>query len=186
MAPSDKDEPELVRAAHALESDIAKLEALPRVIGKIRLDSEKSITKAAKELNDALALPERLTAGLQAIAVAMAGMQARQQAALEPLAALASEIQQRMQRLGEHMQAFAALGTAASEVTALLQANESDRSAVLGEVDAQLSQIAAGARTLFEAARADDFPDVARQADALKQRVSALRKRLAGKVPPLC
>jgi hypothetical protein len=56
---------------------------------------------------------------------------------------------------------------------------------VLGEVDAQLRQIAAGARELFEAARADDFPDIARQADALKQRVGALRKRLEGKVPPL-
>jgi hypothetical protein len=178
MAQSDKTVPELVRAAQALEDDIVRLESVQKSLRKIRLNSEKSITRAAKELNDAIVLPERLASGLQALAAAMANMQVRQQAALEPLAAFASDIQGRMQRLGEHMQAFALLGQAAGEVTALLQANEGDRSAIVAEVDAQLTKISEGARAVFDAARADDFPDVAREADALKQRVSALRRRL--------
>ena len=178
MAQSDKAVPELVRAAQALEDDIVRLESVQKSLRKIRLNSEKSITRAAKELNDAIVLPERLASGLQALAAAMANMQVRQQAALEPLAAFASDIQGRMQRLGEHMQAFALLGQAAGEVTALLQANEGDRSAIVAEVDAQLTKISEGARAVFDAARADDFPDVAREADALKQRVSALRRRL--------
>jgi hypothetical protein len=181
MAQSDKAVPELVRAAQALEDDIVRLESVQKSLRKIRLNSEKSITRAAKELNEAVVLPERLASGLQALAAAMANMQVRQQAALEPLAAFASDIQGRMQRLGEHMQAFALLGQAAGEVTALLQANEGDRTAIVAEVDAQLTKISEGARAVFDAARADDFPDVAREADALKQRVTALRRRLETK-----
>ena len=173
--------PEIVRAAETLEDELEKLEALSRAVCKIRLDSEKNISKAARELNEAVAMPERLGERLRALAAAMQEMQRRQQAALEPLAVRATEIQQRMQRLGEHMQAFARLGKAAGEVTALLQSEQRESPSTLEQVEAQLAQIAEGARALFEQARADDFPDVARQADTLKQRIAALRGRLGRK-----
>jgi hypothetical protein len=179
MAKIEKQAPELVRAAQALEDELAKLEALSRSVRKIHLDSEKSITRAAKELNEALALPDRLAEGLRALAAAMHQMQERQQAALAPLAASATDLQRRMQKLGEHMQTFAALGASAGEATALLQSKR-ETSSTFEDVEAALAKIAEGARALFEAARADDFPDVARQADALRQRVSALRGRLGG------
>ena len=84
-----------------------------------------------------------------------------------------------MQRLEHHLQAYAALGKAAGEVTALLQGPEGgDRSAVLEQLHACLIELEAGARALMDAARADDFPDVVREADTLKQRVLSLRKRL--------
>jgi predicted nucleic acid-binding Zn-ribbon protein len=108
-------------------------------------------------------------------------MQARQQAALEPLAAFASEIQQRHKRLAEHMQAFAALGTAAAEVTARIQGGEGERAAILSDVDAQLGRIADSARALFDVAHAENFPELAREADTLKQRAAALRRRLDSK-----
>ena len=171
----------LVRAASALEAELLELESISRAARKVPLTSEKSIARATKELTEALTLPDRLAAGLQALASAMASMQARQQAALEPLAAFASEIQQRHQRLLEHMQAYAALGTAAAEVTARIQAGDGERGAVLSDVDAQLGRIAENARALFDVTQAEDFPELAREADALKQRASALRRRLAGK-----
>ena len=178
MSKSEKDVPALVRAAETLEAELVGLETLSRAIRKLRLDSEKSIAKAAKELNEALAVPERLAAGLQGLAAAMQQMQIRQQAALEPLAASATEIQQRMALLGEHMQAFGQLGKAAAQVTALLQEGNGDQASLFERARAELGQIADGARALFEAARSDGFPDVARDAEALKQRVVALRKRL--------
>src|SRR6187402_299488 len=85
----------LVSAANALEAELLQLEAISRAARKIPLTSEKSIARATKELSEALTLPDRMAAGLQALASAMAGMQARQQGALEPLAAFATEIQQR-------------------------------------------------------------------------------------------
>jgi hypothetical protein len=106
-------------------------------------------------------------------------MQQRQQAALEPLAAFAAELQQRTQLFAKHMEAFGALGGAASEVNAVLTAGTPD-GATLALVEARLREIAEQARALFEAARADDFPEIAREADVLKQRMAALGKRLRG------
>ncbi|MEI9942495.1 MAG: hypothetical protein WDO69_35220 [Pseudomonadota bacterium] len=178
---NSKDLSALARAAVSLETELAQLESICRAARKIPLNSEKNIARAARELEQALTLPDRLAAGLQALASAMATMQARQQAALEPLAAFASEIQRRHARLLEHMQAYAALGTAAAQVTARIQAGDGERAAVLSDVDAQLLRIADDARALFDATHAEDFPDLAREADALKQRASALRRRLDSK-----
>jgi inorganic triphosphatase YgiF len=183
MAKGNHEVPELVRAAEALESELLKLESLSRAVRKIHLNSERNITRAAKELTHAVSLEETLGAGLQGLAQAMTQMQARQQAALEPLAAFATEIQARMQRLSEHMQAYATLGAAASEVTSLIQASAGDHGLVLKDVNTLLGKIAEGARALLDIARADDFPDVVREADSLKQRVVALRKSLDAKAP---
>lgn len=181
MPKPQKQTPEIVRAAQALEDELARLEALSRAVRKIRLDSDKNLSKAARQLNDAITMPERLGERLGALAAAMHEMQRRQQAALEPLAGRATEIQQRMQRLGEHMQSFAGLGESAGQLTALLQSEQRESPSALQQVEMQLAQIAEAARALFEQARADDFPDVARQADALKQRITALRGRLGRK-----
>lgn len=173
---------ELVRAAEELEDELVKLEALASATRKNRLDSEKSIVRAAKELSEALALPERLAAGLQALGAAMQQMEARQRAALEPLAAYAVELQTRTKKLHDHMRAFGALGEAAGSATALLQ-SAGDRAELIEQAKVQLSGIADDARALQDAAHADNFPDLARQADALRQRVAALHRKLLGASP---
>ena len=178
MAKPVKPVPEIVRAADALETEMARLESIARAARKARLDSEKNIAKAAGELNEAVAMPARLAERLQALGAAMAAMQERQQAALAPLAAFAAEIQQRMARLGQHTEAFVALGKTAGEVSAQLASGPGD-AAARAAAEARLQEIADGARALFEAARDDDFPEIAREADVLKQRMAALRKRLA-------
>ncbi len=179
MRKGEKLVPELVRAAQTLEDELTRLESLSRSIRKIRLDSDRNIGRAAKELNEAMAVPEQLAVGLRGMAEAMVRMQERQQAALEPLAATAAAIQERMKRLGEHMQAYAELGKAAGEVTATLQAADEAKTSLV-EVKSQLTRIADGARSLLESARSDDFPDVAREADSLRQRILAVRRRLEG------
>jgi len=171
----------LVSAARALEAELSNLESIARAARKIPLTSEKNITRAAKDLEQALTLPDRMAAGLQALASAMAAMQARQQAALEPLAAFATQIQARHRRLSEHREAYAALGRAAAEITARIQSADGEPGAVSSDVEAQLSRIVADAKALFEAARSDDFPELAREAEAVKQRASSLRRRLDSK-----
>src|SRR5882724_6695637 len=91
MVKGNRETSELVNAAEALENELLKLEALSKSVRKLRLSSEKTITRAAKELSEALALRDGLAEGLQALAASMARMQARQSAALEPLAAFATE-----------------------------------------------------------------------------------------------
>jgi chromosome segregation ATPase len=177
MPKSGKPMSQIVRAAEALEEEIAGLEAISRAARKIRLDSDKNIARAASELQEMLAMPERLGARLQEVAAAMGRMQERQQAALEPLASLAQEIQRRTALLEGHMKSFADLGKAAGELNADLAAASNDPGA-RARVAARLGEISEGARALFEAARADDFPGLAREADVLKQRMAALGKRL--------
>ncbi len=174
MAKPAKPVPEIVRVAEALEAEMVRLESMARAARKARLDSEKNIAKAAGELNEAVAMPGRLAERLQALSVAMARMQERQQAALEPLAAFAGEIQQRTLRLGHHMEAFVALGKTAGEVSASLADGPND-AAARAAVEARLQDLSDAARALFEAARDDDFPEIAREADVLKQRMAALR-----------
>jgi len=180
MAKAAKPVPEIVRAAEELEGEVARLESIAWTAKKARLDSEKNIMKAASELKEAIAMPARLAERLQALSAAMSRLQERQQAALDPLAAFATTIQQRTAKLGQHMETFALLGRAAGEVSAALAtlADATDAEA-RSAADARMQEISDGARTLFEAARDDDFPEIAREADVLKQRMASLRKRLA-------
>jgi chromosome segregation ATPase len=177
MAQGEKDAPELVHVAQTLEEELARLETLSKGAQKTRLDTEKNIARAAKELGEALELPERLARGLVALGTALKRMQERQQAALEPLAARANEIQARQIKLDEHVQAFAELGRATAEAAAALHA-ERPAAVMLDELKTGLAKIADEAKRLFDAARSDDFPDVAREADALAKRVTHLRRRL--------
>jgi hypothetical protein len=178
MAKVAKPQSEIVRVAEALEDELALLETISSSARKIRLTSDKNIKRAAAELSETLTLPDRLAQRLTDVSAAMMRMEERQRAALEPLAAFAAELRGRMQLFARHMETFAVLGSSASELNAALTAGSKDR-ADLARAEAKLHEISEQARALFEAARADDFPEIAREADVLKQRMAALGKRLA-------
>lgn len=177
MAKLDKPLSEIVVAAQALEDELAHLESIARSVQKIHLNGEKALMRAATELKQTLEMPNRLSERLLAVGTALSHMQARQQAALSPLVAMSAQIEERVARLQEHMETFGALGKAAGEVSALL-AQGTDKPAALEHAAKQVQEISERARALFEAARADDFPDVAREADVLKQRLAAMSKQL--------
>jgi hypothetical protein len=183
---------DLVAAAQAIENDLRRLEELSASVRKIKLHNEKSIGRAARELQQALEQQERLAQGLGTLGQAMMHLQQRQQAALEPLNTRAIEITERTKRMAEHMQRFGALGALAGEATQMLQslptpgtdgatngASESDPVATLIEVDQRLGAVVDEAKQLAEAAQIDDFVEIAREADALRQRIHAIRGRLA-------
>lgn len=183
---------DLVSAAEAVEDDVRRLEELSGAARRIRLNTEKNIARAARELQETMEQQERLANGLRAFGRVMVEMQERQQAALEPLSARATEIQERMMRLSDHMQRFGALGVQASEVARLLQAlpsveaaeNESAvepaaQTSALIDVDARFTALVEEAKALAESAREEDFPEIFREADALKQKIHAMRGRLA-------
>ena len=177
MGKDKKPRSELLLAAESLEAELDRAEVMSRAVRRIRLDSEQNLGRAAEALQQLLALPERLGQSLKVLSVALSNLQARQQAALEPLATFAQELQARQDLLAKHMHAFADLGRAGGELGATL-AKAEDRDVALAEADSRLQDIADRARALAEGARADDFPELAEQADVLKQRMAAARKRL--------
>jgi hypothetical protein len=182
VAKADRKTSEIVSAAQALDDELEHLEARSRSTRTMKLTTDKALARAASELQETMAIPDRLAERLQAVSAALISMQQRQQAALAPLAAFATELQRRAELLGKHMQSFGALGQAAGEVNEQLAAASGDRAA-FARAEARLTEISDAARALFEAARADDFPDIAREADVLKQRMAALGKRLGRSGP---
>jgi DNA repair exonuclease SbcCD ATPase subunit len=181
--------PELVSTAEAVEAEVRRLEELSHQACNTKLNSEKNIARAARELQQTLEQRERLAETLRTLGQVLERMQARQQAALEPLSARANEIQERMGRLTEHMQRFGAVGTQAGEVARALQTLPDTRpsepgalksaASTLMEVDERFVALVAEAKDLAQSAQAEDFPEVAREADALKQKLHAMRAHLA-------
>ncbi len=187
MAKSADQAVDLMHCAEAVDRELRRLEELSRGARNIKLSSEKNVVRAARGLQQALEQQERLAEELRAFGQAMLGMQARQEAAMVPLQARAAEIQSRMTRHSEHMQRFGALGLKAKEaVGALLELSSSgadDRgaqgAALAINADEQVRGLVDEARALAEAAQADEFPEIAREAHALEQRVRAMRERLS-------
>jgi hypothetical protein len=189
--PKSEHSSDFMRCAEAVEKEVRRLEELSRAACRIKLGTEKSIGRAARELQQAMAQQERLAGELRQFGEAMVGLQSRQQAALEPLSARALEIQARVARLSEHMQRFGALGMQASETANALREvtlspgetlgasrGAQQASALIG-VDERFRTLLDEARSLAESAGEEEFPDIAREADALRQRLQAMRGRLS-------
>jgi hypothetical protein len=192
MAKAGGEGSELVRCAEAVEREVQRLEELSRAARRIKLNTEKNIARAARELQTTMEQQERLARELRSFGEAMGQMQSRQQSAVEPLSTRATEIQERVNRLSEHMQRFGALGVKANEMGLALRevSNASSNEAVgtgrgaeqasaLIDVDERFRLLVDEAKGLAESAESEEFPDIAREADALKQKLHALRGRLA-------
>lgn len=183
------DESDLVGAATALEDELRRFEDLAREARNIRLNTEKSLGRAARAVGEAATCEERIAEQVRALATAIQALQQRQEAVAKALHARAEEINQRTLRFGEHMQTFAGLGRDAGEVTKMLQEltdqepgpgdRQDDRtSSLLAEIEGRLERLVSGAEGLALAATDEDMTEIARQADALKQRINAVRGRL--------
>jgi hypothetical protein len=177
------DIPELVAAAQTIESDQQRLEELARALQKTKLQTEKSITRAARELQDALAQQEALAQSLRALGQAMLHMQERQQAAVNSLSERALEIQARRTRLSEHMIRYAALGTKAAELLDSMAGalGKPEQGAAVAAASEQLDAIVVEATALSQTARDEDFTEIAHEADVLKQKFQQVRNQLGSR-----
>jgi hypothetical protein len=170
-----------------VERVLRRLEELSRSARHVKLSSEKNIARAARGLEQALEQQERLARELRVLGQAMQGMQARQEAAMGPLEVRAREVQSRLQLHSEHMQRFGALGLKAREaVEALREISEpadgghgANEATLLIDADERVRGLVEEAKAMAHAADADEFPDIAREAHGLGQRVQAMRERLS-------
>ena len=187
MAKSPDEASELTHCAEVVERELRRLEELSRSARNVKLSSEKNLARAARGLQQALEQQERLANELRALGQAMLGMQARQEGAMLPLQARALELQARMARHSEHMERFGALGEKAKEVVAALVeisstgagAPGAQGATLLHDVDQRIRDLVDEIKSMTEAARADEFPEIEREAHALEQRLQAARDRLS-------
>src|ERR1051326_3333023 len=94
---------ELVAAAGAIEEDLRALEGIATSLEKSKLNTEKAIQRAARELHEATEFQEKLGGSLRTLAQVMASLQKRQIDAVEALSRHANAIKFRSKRLTEHM-----------------------------------------------------------------------------------
>jgi chromosome segregation ATPase len=174
------DIPELVAAAQTIENDQQRLEDLARALQKTKLQTEKNINRAARELQEALGQQESLATSLRALGEAMVRMQERQQRAVNALSERAVEIQSRRARLSEHMIRYATLGSKAAELLEAMSAalGQPSQSEAVGQAMSKLDTVVDQAATLSREARDEDFTEVAHEADVLKQKFQQIRTQL--------
>lgn len=173
---------ELVAAAVAIEDDLRALEDIAVGLEKSKLNTEKTIQRAARELHEATEHQEKLATSLRSLAQVMANLQKRQQDAVDALSKQANAIKFRSERMTEHMHAYAQLGARSATIAEMLgklEGHPGGAVTALDEVSTELGKIVDDAKRIAEAAEAEDFTEIAREATALRQKLQSMRARLS-------
>jgi hypothetical protein len=177
----------LATAAAAVESALERFEQLGGGVEREPLDTEKSLRRAAQGLDAVQAADARLGEELRALVTTLAPAQERQQVRAEAVRQKADELRARSESLATLLRGWEAIGSAAAQVNRLVQTfrerHEADGALVFdadehAAVDEQLAGLGANAERLAEAAEAQGFPDLGRQADGLRTQLAAARNKL--------
>ena len=178
---------ELGAAAAALDEALVRCETLAAEAGRVRLDSEKNLNRAARLLSDAAEGQEQVATHVRALVAAVESARQRQQVNAVALAARAEELQGRVGELQALMTSFSALGQEAKDLNLLMAevfAKKKDAAAKaellqgLDTIHMRMAGAVATAETIAKAADEKQMVDVARQADAIRQQIHAARNKL--------
>jgi len=178
----------LTEAAQALEVELRRYEELAVRLGRERLDSEKTLRRAADALRALQESDARLGQHVQALVAAIGVARERQQANAEAVQAQAERVRERSEALTRLLGRWQTLGQDAAEVNRMVQqyatareGNGADRSAPgigFDEVDARLGRLADDAQELATSADAERFADLGRQAESLRVQLLSARNKL--------
>jgi hypothetical protein len=187
MASSKKSEGALVKAATALENELARYEEHVADARRLEISSEKGLQKSKAVLEACAATEQRMREHLQAFAAAMQDMQKRQQTCVDETVATAKRIEERIHDRASLLERFGQLGTRAREVDepvkAVMQrkaegATESELLGALTEVIARTDSVLEDADAVAKDAQGRGWEDIAREATALKQQLQSARNKV--------
>lgn len=179
---------ELVNAATAIEEELHRFESLAEEVRSSPLRAQKHLEKMGKLLNSVADCDERLVANMRSLLGVLNQWRDRQQALASEVNTRALELQERTKVYQALMERFAALGQEAGSLSGQMQqvagmtqpgqaAKAEEIIASLQKVNEQMSQVADSAGKLASDAEAQDFTDVARDAESLRQQLLAARNR---------
>lgn len=187
MASSKKTEGALVKAATALENELARYEENVADARRLEISSEKGLQKSKAVLEACAATEQRMRDHLQAFAAAMQEMQKRQQTCVEETVATAKRIEERIHDRAALLERFGQLGARAREVDepvkAVMQrkaegAKESELLGALTEVIERTDSVLEDADAVAKDAQGRGWDDIAREAIALKQQLQSARNKV--------
>lgn len=170
----------LVDAAMTLENELQRLEALVTKSAKEPLTSQKNFERAARTLGVVTELEGNLRGALASLVAAVSDAGARQQTAMEALAARAKELEARFASYRELTARRDELGEHGARANELIRGAlaEGGVGAALPEALAELGRVAQAGEDLFAAAKENGFTDLAREADSTRQQLLSLRRKL--------
>jgi hypothetical protein len=183
-----KDIPSLVAAAMALDDELRAFDEIARQAKDQRMNSQKTLGRTAAVLNESVEARARIEAGVRRLVTEIGGAQERQQRSVQALVEVAAELERRTKEREALLARFLGLGTSAASVNALAAdlatrrqegALETEVLELLREIQTKMSDVAAEADALAEAAEKDGWPEIARQADAVRQQVNAVKSKIA-------
>lgn len=187
----------LVVAAETLDAELKRYEGLAEGLGRTALSSQKALERAAATLKEVADCDDRLGVRARELVEAITAARERQQQQAQAVHARAMELAERVEIWKELMLSYEGLSQQAAGVNALIQSSlapvvqsrkaspeggtpELGEAAIAGleEAHARLGQLAEAAEALAEGANTKGFPDVMREADAVRQQLLAARNKL--------
>jgi hypothetical protein len=148
------------------------------------------LERASKLLREVAEQDQELNASVSALVAAVTKTRDRQQVQAESVNAHAQELQQRAEAFKVLLERYGALGQSAAELNQRMQdfatqrakAQSSEQEAeVLGILDAlneRMGQVADEAQAVTKLGEEQDFTDIGRQADSLRQQLLSARNKL--------
>ena len=176
----------LAAAAEELDAELCRYEALAAGIQRERLDSEKHLRRAAQALGELQESEARLGQHVQKLVAAIATARDRQEKQAHAVCAQAEEIRRRTEALRALLARWETLGADAGEVNRLVQqlattarggTGDNAVGGALREVDERLARLGDDSMELARAAEAEQFADLARQAESLRLQLLSARNK---------
>lgn len=164
----------LIAAASALDAELVRFEEATQGFAKVALNSQKNLDRAAKLLNDLAASEGSLGEKVQALVGAIATVRDRQMAQVEQVREKSEQIKERSVVFQGLLDQFQQLGTAAGALNEKLKGPGG-----IVDVQVEMTNLATRAEALATIAKDQDFEDLSRQADGLRQQILAARNKLA-------
>ncbi|MBV9946886.1 MAG: hypothetical protein JOZ69_08570 [Myxococcales bacterium] len=178
----------LVLAAAAVDQELREYDDLAREAKRIGLDGEKALARAARALEDATSRQPRIQEKLRALVDEIEQARSRQQQSLDTLVEVSKALAARATQFEALMRRFAALGESAKGVNQLTNELSARRGAGAPEaelleglraLDQRMDTVVAEAEELAGDSERDGWPEIARQADTVRQQVRAAKNKVA-------
>jgi hypothetical protein len=176
----------LVLAAAALDDELRAYDALAEEGRHTPLNTEKGLERVLRVVRESTARNDSIQEKLRGLVAEIEEARLRQVGSLEALLEAARAVQARTEQREGLRQRFATLGesavnTLANEVSAKREGGASDDEVLegIGRMQNHMAGVVSEAEGLAALAAEQDWPDLARQADAVRQQVHAVKNKLA-------
>jgi hypothetical protein len=185
--PPPKKESPLVTAAVGLDEELRRYDALAEEAKRSHINSARTLERAVRVVQESSAQNEAVQGKLRELVTQIEEARVRQVDSLSTLLQAAQTAQARTEQYDTLLKRFAVLGESAHHVNALAAevnekrqagASETEILGGLADLETRMAAVVAEASAVAALASEQDWVDLARQADAIRQQMLASKNKL--------